>query len=251
MHQRDSASPVTGRFLKAPEISELKASAAEGPIVIVNITSIRSDAIVIPDVDKIFNLKLNLSWSDAKRWAEENLTKYQNLQKWGAHNRKFSALLAWPWKGCVKPVLDALGLKSGPTSNLPRIWWIGTGIASLLPFHAAGKGTEHVYQRAISSYVPTIKALMYARSRPIASGNRLLLVTMPKTPGKGDLDTDDPKTLAESAFQVKHLLQPDSQTVLDNFQNSNVVHFVCHGESIPGKPSSSPLFLLKGPSSTA
>lgn len=53
--------------------------------------------------------------------------------------------------------------------DLPRIWWIGTGLASSLPFHAAGHHTtgsvENTYSCAISSYTPSLKSLRYVRDK--------------------------------------------------------------------------------------
>jgi hypothetical protein len=51
--------------------------------------------------------------------------------------------------------------------NLSRNWWIGVGVASSLPFHAAGDhsvgSNENTLSWVISSYTPTIKALAHAR----------------------------------------------------------------------------------------
>jgi hypothetical protein len=59
-------------------------------------------------------------------------------------------------------------------NNLPRIWWIGVGIANYLPFHAAGNhsvgSTENTLHWAVSSYTPTIKALAHAREKISATG---------------------------------------------------------------------------------
>lgn len=58
------------------------------------------------------------------------------------------------------------------------------------PFHAAGdhsrrSSTRNTLRRAISSYIPTIKALAYARQKKLdlnSPDSCLLLVTMPTTP---------------------------------------------------------------------
>jgi hypothetical protein len=48
-------------------------------------------------------------------------------------------LLPWLWTNYVKLILEKLGKCGQPEAILPQIWLIGTGIASSLPFHAAGE----------------------------------------------------------------------------------------------------------------
>ncbi|KAL4881854.1 CHAT domain-containing protein [Aspergillus karnatakaensis] len=97
-------------------------------------------------------------------------------------DRRFLAHL---WTNCVRLVLDKLGvLVNQPTPSsaavtadlLPRVWWIGTGLASALPFHAAGIHSneaahvgENAFAYVISSYTPSIKALGFARERAVAT----------------------------------------------------------------------------------
>ena len=63
------------------------------------------------------------------------------------------------------------------------------------PLHAAGHHGESSRQsartaidRVVSSYIPTVRALSHARGRPPATGHRVLVVSMPQTPGAPDLD---------------------------------------------------------------
>lgn len=103
--------------------------------------------------------------------------------------------LSWLWSSCVQPILQALetyDLSVAP-GDIPRIWWIGTGISSSLPFHAAGvygnNLSDNCLQRCIPSYIPTVKTLKHARTlRPKDTklGSEkisVLVVTMPTTPG--------------------------------------------------------------------
>jgi hypothetical protein len=98
----------------------------------------------------------------------------------------------------VKPILDELQYDFQPCfDRLPRVWWIGTGLASSFPFHAAGDSsigpTESAYYRTISSYTPSIKALTYARERSATTSpsnsnlRKLLIVAMASTPGANSL----------------------------------------------------------------
>lgn len=109
----------------------------------------------------------------------------------------------WLWFYCVKPILKELKDIQAPDSiELPRVWWIGTGIASSLPFHTVGQykkesesnqESENILYPKIPSYTPSIKTLSYARS--CASGaskinkekTSILIVTMPVMPGHPSL----------------------------------------------------------------
>lgn len=78
------------------------------------------------------------------------------------------AILEWLWDVVTCPVLEALGFQSPiQDDKWPRIWWIPTGSLSHFPLHAAGRfverSTETVLDRVMSSYSPSIKALVYGR----------------------------------------------------------------------------------------
>lgn len=57
--------------------------------------------------------------------------------------------------------------QASPGNARPRIWWSPTGPLASLPLHAAGsvaRGGPHVFDYAVSSYIPTINALRTART---------------------------------------------------------------------------------------
>jgi CHAT domain-containing protein len=145
--------------------------------------------------------------------------------------------------------------------ELPRIWWIGTGVAAFLPFHAAGDhnpgSIENTLSRAVSSYAPTIKALLFAREREVSAMRdsdpealKLLIVTMPTTPGEKNLpgvtlEKAHIQNAAEGNFWVQSLTQPSVAKVLQTMKKADVVHFACHGVSDWIDPSKSHLLLQK------
>jgi CHAT domain-containing protein len=171
------------------------------------------------------------------------------------NDNSFHGFLARLWSDCVRLVLEELGFyKNSSSQELPRIWWIGTGLASSLPFHAAGdhsiESTENTLSWAISSYTPTIKALRHAREKTRAGIDKhsILLVTMPKTPGKDDLPgVKAEKRAIYEAVQNPHSIQlldrPSKDTVLDKLRDFSIVHFACHGSSDLMNPSNSFLAL--------
>ncbi|CUS11099.1 unnamed protein product, partial [Tuber aestivum] len=128
--------PGYDRFLLPPSRNALMKMAAKGPIVVFNSTICRSDAIIVT-TSSITSIEL------PKLRYEET----------GRRMRQFAG-----FGGGGENVHDP---------NLKRIWWIGVGQLSVAPFHAAGDHTRgstcNTLSRAISTYIPTIKALTYAR----------------------------------------------------------------------------------------
>jgi hypothetical protein len=119
-------------------------------------------------------------------------------------------ILNWLWDAVAEPVLTALGYTSPPRDGIqrPRVWWCPTGPLTLLPLHAAGRypreldivsaGSYCVPGRIISSYTPTLTALIRARQPARPAGARHLTIGMPDTPGLPPLPavTNEMKILA-------------------------------------------------------
>ena len=254
--------PGHQRFLLGPTLDELKGWASEGPIVVVNVTDIRSDAIIATS-SGVNSLRLpKLKKTDAMKWIGEDLTTYKTLEEKGKKNKRYGQFLSWLWSSCVEVILQTIhnGTSATPHS-LPRIWWIGVGIANYLPFHAAGdhsaKSTENTFHWAISSYTPTIKALAHARGRVLATAKsqngkaKLLIVTMPETPGEIDLpgvkrEMSEIQLVVKSAFSYQSLVQPNAKTVLEQVVQYDLVHFAGHGVSDHVNPFNSGLILQEG-----
>ncbi|KAH0563243.1 hypothetical protein GP486_002188 [Trichoglossum hirsutum] len=262
--------PGFGQFHKGLTAKQMQSCSTKGSIVVVNITNLRSDAIIITtNTFKVLPLP-GLSAHQAKDWINQDLTA-ATLSDRGRKNKAYLEFLLWLWHGCVRPVLDELHCHVQLSANdLPRVWWAGTGLASSFPFHSAGDmsagPTESACYRAISSYTPTIKALQYARERAgttIPSCRdpwRVVIVTMPKTPpahkqsARDPLKTprDLPGTRSErsevitaigSSMYIRTLEHPDVASTIVQLRECNIAHFACHGVSDPVDPSRSGLIL--------
>jgi CHAT domain-containing protein len=172
--------------------------------------------------------------------------------------------LQWLWDKCVKVILYKIYEGQKPTpGTLKRIWWVGIGVATSFPFHAAGDhsvdSTEQTtFGWAISSYTPTMKVLNHARVRESmrqynARQPKLLIVAMPASVGQVNLpgitrEISEVETAVSSVFSSNTLIHPDAKTVLDQLNRCDAVHFACHGTSDHIDPFNSSLILQKNTS---
>ncbi|CAM1503427.1 Fc.00g082030.m01.CDS01 [Cosmosporella sp. VM-42] len=247
------------RFMLGQETAEMQECAAGGSIVVVNITEFRSDAIIVsPTAIKTLNLPM-IAAEDARAWLGKKWTgrRPERPQK----NREYLDYLTWLWKTCVKQILDEI-CHSHATENtensLLRIWWIGTGLASSMPFHAAGihsaDPTENAFSRVVSSYTPSIKALAHAQHRATATESvkgLVLIATMPTTPGNASCP-DLPGVIEEKNqlmgvvnghLPIQYQELPSVEDVVKSLRNCCIAHFACHGFTDQLDPSKSGLIL--------
>lgn len=250
--------PGFEEFQKGLTAKQMQNSSTNGSIVVVNVTDLRSDAIIITTNGfKAFSLSA-LCARQAKDWIGQDLSTTSQSDR-GRKNKAYLHFLSWLWGECVKPVLDELHCYVQPSEDdMPRIWWIGTGLATSFPFHSAGDSsagsTESAYYRVVSSYSPTIKALQHARRRvntANSSGDnlsKLLVTTMPETPGAEPLqgaeaERSEIMATVGPSISVETLEYPDVASVMARLQQCDIAHFACHGVSNPVDPSESGLIL--------
>lgn len=249
--------PGQERFLLGPSEAEMKHLAEGGPVVAFNVSGIRSDAFIITP-HSIQSLKLSsLRQSDLKENSARFLTAIRSLSKedYMEARHELTSVLQWLWEAAISPCLEVLALTATPSDQeqWPRIWWIGNGLLNLLPLHAAGLydgSSNNAMDKVISSYAPTIKALMYSRERQAkilnVEGQNVLLVGMPETP-----EHDSLSSVTEELQMIKSLipsnvaqtlLRPTRKDVLEELKAAEIVHLACHGISM-SDPSKSMLLL--------
>ncbi|CAG8320463.1 unnamed protein product [Penicillium salamii] len=267
------------RFLLEPEVHTLTAQAADGPLVAVNTTDLGSHASIVVR-DQIHSLELPQMLSLRHSGLNHQLARFRAVGQRGPRDVQSELeashpavqltksyydieALSWLWDHCVKPILEFVdSVASAPTDKY-RIWWMGTGAASSLPFHAAGHHDDPLQgtmSRAISSYMPTIKALSYSRSQLSKlpahdSPTSLAIMTMPTTPREtslpgiaSEIEAIEAAT-AGSEFTLQVQRYPRSAAVLQAMQETDIIHFACHGSSDAIDPSESHLLLQKDGSS--
>jgi hypothetical protein len=286
-------------FLKPPRLETLLPAAERGPVVIVNMSRWRCDALIVrPDGVTTRQLPTLTMDEAANRAAgylavlrAGELADLRHLEAQqpvpgetsrGAIRRQLDAgraveeahqqvdemladLQAWMWDVIAEPVLDELSCSTTPDGDVsmwPRVWWCPTGPLTVLPLHTAGRHSDHadgctVLDRVVSSYTPTLRALLEAR-RPDREQDatdrdldRLLLVDVPDLPGLATIDNAAERAALLEAFPE------DRRTVLDTAQATpeavraalpdyRWVHFSCHGDQDLKDPSHGGLLLRDG-----
>ncbi|WP_157239230.1 CHAT domain-containing protein [Catenuloplanes japonicus] len=241
--------PGFEHFLRPVPAHELTAAAAEGPIVLVNVSVYRSDAIALTaDGIRIIPLP-GLDPDDLRR---RHHTFNQIVSRHG--NWEAGDQLSWLWDTIAEPVLEGLGLHHGPDPDQewPRLWWCPSGPLAFLPLHMAGRldGQQNVLDRVVSSYTPTVRALVDARrqSPRLLADPRVLAVGLTEVAGTPRLPgaTGEARDLAQR-FPSSSTVLTDSQATADAVLNalhvSDWVHLACHGQVDTVDPSASGLLL--------
>ncbi|MFI6810064.1 CHAT domain-containing protein [Streptomyces luteogriseus] len=190
-------------FMRAPDFTQLRGAAAEGPVVLVNISVYRCDAIVLTSAGaRVVPLPEWTSPQVAQRAfrlmaALADTSSTSSLSARLRAGRLLDEALDWLWNTLAVPVLDALDLPlvSAPAVPLPRLWWCPVGVSAFLPLHAAGASTPEgaaasLPDRVVSSYTSTLRALTHSRSarRPVGYAGPMLVAAVPATPGMRALE---------------------------------------------------------------
>jgi CHAT domain len=192
-------------------------------------------------------------YTDAKRAVQEAERD---------RDETLTSVLAWLWDAIADPVLSALGFTGtpGPGQPWPRLWWCPTGLLTLLPLHAAGHHDDAVQpsgravlDRVVSSYTPTLRALLEAQrpldSSPALPGDeQILVVALEQTPGQVPLAAVvRERDLVTSLFAGHNtVLEGEAatwQAVRDELPRHRWAHFSCHGGQNLGDPSHGGLLL--------
>ncbi|KAJ6589617.1 CHAT domain-containing protein [Mycena capillaripes] len=263
-------------FIRLRSIDSLRWAAAAGPIIIFLASKLTCSALIVTsseDVQHVLFPGMNLQavklyselpralstsdfdigeFLDARDCSDELLDQpdlearlFESRE--GRRNMTsddiFRRNLAEMWKTIVKP----------KSANPPRLWWCPTGPFAALPMHAAGiydeHGTDCVSDYVVSSYTPTLAALLDSPTNTMASF-KMTAVIEPNAPNCSPL----PGTAAELTAIMNRvpdgyltsLLKPTGLEVVKVLQESLIVHFACHGIQDSKNPLDSGLMLSDG-----
>ncbi|MER6778367.1 MULTISPECIES: CHAT domain-containing protein [unclassified Streptomyces] len=246
--------------------ADLRATAARGPVVTVNISSYRSDAFVYTasGLEEVVPLPhatrgdINRLYADFQE-ALALATRDTSAEEAERGETLIDGVLRRLWDGVAGPVLDAVaGLRPDDPAEPRRLWWSPTGLLSFLPLHAAGHheergthGARTVLDRVVSSYTPTMRGLREAQHRLARADTSLngAVVALPDTgvPWIGTLPgVDEEVEILTRGFTGVDVLRGADATrgnVVEALKGHGWMHFACHGVSDPDAPSSGALLL--------
>lgn len=224
---------------EAPQYDELRGAAAEGPVVVVNVSPYRCDALVVTTGDlTVVPLPTNLI--DVVEHAQEFNHAIAEPSRLTSRV-VVKEVCDWLWTTVAEPTLEALA-----PNGMTRVWWCLTGPMMSLPIHAAGG----VPERVISSYTPTLSALIAARRSPQRPWRSAAIVGMPQTPTLPDLPHAERELeIARRRLPGAEVLAGPAATraqVMARLPQADVVHFACHGRQDAEVPGDGRLILADG-----
>ncbi|KAL3429257.1 CHAT domain-containing protein [Aspergillus tetrazonus] len=234
--------PGFNDFLLPPNIVEMQAAAKRGPIILINTSDYRCDAIIVEE-HQIRSLNLpSLNNHGIKKRAEKGDLASPNT-------------LEWLWDAIASPVLQTLGFSQCPLADSwPHIWWIPTGLLTKFALHAAGRYTngpsESVLDSVMSSYSSSVKAIIHGRRHPSVrpTSAQALLVAMDYIPGSPPLPF-----ATEEVVMLHNLCKSMGLTPTEpgrrkadveaHLPQCKIFHFAGHGYTDNSDPSKSYLLL--------
>ncbi|CAE7226855.1 unnamed protein product [Rhizoctonia solani] len=269
-HLLEQARQLPGfeKLLQPAAASSLIRAARNGPVVVINCHADRCDALfILPGQDNIAHLSLpGFSESKAKHARselEKSLTRMR-LRERGVRVKQeqgpkpeIGSVLATVWNNIVKPVLDYLGyMNNASKDGLPHITWCPTGTLSFLPLHAAGdydQPESRVFDYVISSYTPTLSAIISSTPAPLNCDCRVLAIGQANTPGHNPLpgtirELSSVKARVENIAGYSQLIDGQATTtaVLDAMEQHEWVHLACHAHQNVKDPTKSRFYLHDG-----
>ncbi|KAH7337796.1 CHAT domain-containing protein [Rhizoctonia solani] len=239
--------PGFEEFLQPMSAKRLICAARNGPIVVLNCHRDRCDALlVLPGQADVHQLPLptftGKMVQDARCGIEASLGRMR-LRERGVRIRgqaeykdRFEGALAILWTNVVKPVLDFLGY---------MIFGETTYRILMVP--------DRVFDYVISSYTPTLTALLASSPSSFNLGCRVLGIGQANTLGHNQL----PGTVQELAHLKAHVQnntdysqlagsQATKTAVLDAMEHHDWVHLACHAHQNVRDPTKSGFFLHDG-----
>ncbi|CAE7084487.1 unnamed protein product [Rhizoctonia solani] len=255
-------------FLRPIRAYNVIGVARHGPIVIINCHEIQCDAIFLfPGNHTISHIPLqgfNQKKAQRALVEMEKSLRLKQLRQRGieflhepVHEDRMGSVLAILWSEIVKPVIDFLEYAEyNCGDNLPHLTWYPTGALSLLPLHAAGdynKPRSRAFDYVISSYTPTLTALLPSAPSSLSPDCRILAIGQAATPGLNALPgtTEElayVKTHTEGKAKYSQLIDSQATTtaVLDAMEQHDWVHLACHAHQNVDDPTKSGFFLQDG-----
>ncbi|CCA75295.1 hypothetical protein PIIN_09280 [Serendipita indica DSM 11827] len=257
--------------MKPNTLQHLAPAARDGPVVFLNL-GLKCDALVLLNDDKgaghVVDIPLeHVTLKKAEQLSQRfvqllcdvgiSMRDYRRFRRGGAKGDTeacFKDILHILWTDYVQPIVHGLGYSVVDEKRPPRLWWCTTGPLAFLPLHAAGlydASTEvgnKLSDYVVSSYTPSIAALLDQSRLAPPESPKLLTVAVSNTPGMALPSTlQEVENLTRLAANMQTVsLKNEEATksrVLEELPRCDWAHLACHGVQVGGEPMSSGLIL--------
>ncbi|KAI9570958.1 CHAT domain-containing protein [Boletus coccyginus] len=248
--------PSLSCFLLPLLFPDLQLAASGGPVIIVNASEYSCDALVVLlDRDPV-HIPLQITQEGVRDLSMELHILTVRAKRFDV-TRDLAAFLRKLWDQIVSPIVDFLQM-THPAQSC--IWWCPTTEFSSLPLHAAGsyrKGQQNLSNIYISSYTPTLTALIRARQPDLSSSatqqKRFVAIGQAKAIGESELVSVGAElvTVGQCIDGLATFTRIDGEEsrishVIEELGRNDWAHLACHGLPNPEKPFESAFALRDG-----
>ncbi|KAG8917539.1 hypothetical protein FRC02_003053 [Tulasnella sp. 418] len=255
-------------FLQPPKFGMLQRGLLSGPIILVNISQQRCDAIVmqptgdpvlvpLPELQHTYVQELSIQYTGTLVGLRR-LAAGSEADSGKSARKRLCAILEALWENIVYLVVDQLqqiGIKKGS-----HIWWCPTSWLAMLPLHAAGiwhhRNKSSLADFYVSSYTPTLSALVRSfKNQQLFSSNcaipPLVIIAQPKADGQDEIPNVkmEIQRIQEVVPVVKVLMheQTAHDVVIAHLRQYPWAHFASHGSQDSTDPFNSCFHLYGRP----
>ncbi|KZT58110.1 hypothetical protein CALCODRAFT_517028 [Calocera cornea HHB12733] len=217
-------------FLEPPRYDKLQQAAHDGPVVIINVSEYRTDAMVITATEPLVQIPLpDLPCQDinalAYAWQHQTLKYPKDGEGSRCVDQVLQHICRRLWDGGFGHIAAVLKeMKAGHKNGDFRVWLMPTGMLSLLPIHCAGPCQPNAFGMYdfITSYTGTLSSLLYARGTSATynnAGYRMLAIAQPKVANFPILRCIEQEigTLLHSAFAPNMTFLSEGETTVSRF----------------------------------
>jgi CHAT domain-containing protein len=231
--------PGFSHFLLPSLFPDLQHAASRGPVIIANASQYSCDALIVfLDRDPV-HIPLQVTQEDVRDLSAELHTLTVRARR-ADMTKELAFFLRKLWDQIVSPIVDCLKA-TRPFQS--RIWWCPTAEFSVLPLHVAGpyrKGQQNLPHLYISSYTPTLTALIRARrhdpSTSATEPKRFIAIGQAKAAGESELvsvgaelNNIGQRVDGLATFTCIDGEESCTSRVVEELGKNEWVHLACHG----------------------